>query len=210
MKDNLFIVLEGIDGSGKSTQTKILSDKLEALGHKTYITFEPTDNFIGSIIRDILQKKRKADQNTIAALFVADRLHHLQNNSNGILKMLDEGFIVISDRYYFSSYAYHGIHIPMEWVIEANSLAARLLRPDLNIFIDIAPEISMKRLQNNRVSADIFENSETQIKVRAKYFEAFEKLKNEENICVIDGNRNVNDIAEDILFQTLSLLNDKK
>ena len=114
MKKNLFIAFEGIDGSGKSTQAKRLARLLENAGHKVYSTFEPTDNPIGKMIRDIFNHKMEADHRTIAGLFVADRLDHLLNKSNGILKKLDEGYTVITDRYYFSSYAYHGTHMAMD------------------------------------------------------------------------------------------------
>src|SRR5436305_1829730 len=135
MKNNLFIALEGIDGSGKSTQLKRLSEKLTSTGHKVYATFEPTDGPIGSVIRNIFRGRMNADHKTIAGLFVADRLDHLLNEVNGIIKKLHEGYTVITDRYYFSSYAYHGTHMNMDWVIEANAMSAELLKPDINIFI---------------------------------------------------------------------------
>ena len=133
MKKNLFIAFEGIDGSGKSTQVKLLTDSLKKAGHKVYSTFEPTDSPIGSVIRNIFKHRIEADHRVIAGLFVADRLDHLLNKTDGILKKLEEGYTVITDRYYFSSYAYHGTHMSLDWVIEANSLSADLLRPDLNI-----------------------------------------------------------------------------
>ncbi|MFI5196773.1 MAG: dTMP kinase, partial [Chitinophagales bacterium] len=116
MKHNLFIALEGTDGSGKSSQVKLLAEKLENAGHKVYATFEPTDGVIGSMVRNILRGGIKADNRTIAALFLADRLDHLLNETNGIVKKLGEGYTVITDRYYFSSYAYHGTHMDMDWV----------------------------------------------------------------------------------------------
>lgn len=198
MKENLFIAFEGIDGSGKSTQVKLLSDNLKKAGHKVYSTSEPTDSPIGSIIRNIFNHKMEADHRTIAGLFVADRLDHLINKTNGILKKLEEGYTVITDRYYFSSYAYHGAHMPLDWVIKANSLSADLLRPDLNIYIDIAPEISMKRLSNGRSSMELYETSENLRNVRNKYLEAIEQLKPEENIFITDGNRSPELIAADI------------
>jgi dTMP kinase len=98
-RKNLFIALEGIDGSGKSTQTKLLTEKLTAQGHKVYSTFEPTNNQIGKLIRDILRGKAKADHRVIAGLFVADRLDHLLNEEYGIVKKLEEGYTVIMDAY---------------------------------------------------------------------------------------------------------------
>ncbi len=205
MKKNLFIAFEGIDGSGKSTQVRLLSDNLEKAGYKVHVTCEPTDSYIGSAIRDIFKHKIDADHKTIAALFVADRLDHLLNKTNGILKKMEEGNTVISDRYYFSSYAYHAVHMPMDWVIEANSLSAELLRPDLNIYIDIAPEISMERLGNDRSSLELYENTENLKKVRYKYFEAFDKLQFRENIFKTEGNRAPEVISADIWSKILQM-----
>jgi len=198
MKKNLFIAFEGIDGSGKSTQVKLLTDSLKKSGHKVYSTCEPTDSPIGSVIRNIFSHKMEADHRVIAGLFVADRLDHLLNKTNGILKKLEEGYTVITDRYYFSSYAYQGVHMPLDWVIEANSLGAGLLRPDLNIYIDISPDISMRRLTNGRSSIELYETKENLRNVRDKYLEAFEQLKFKENIFITDGNRSAELIASDI------------
>lgn len=198
MKKNLFIALEGIDGSGKSTQIDLLRVNLEKAGHRVYTTFEPTDGLIGKMIRDIFNHRQAADQRTIAALFVADRLEHILNKDNGMLKKLEEGYTVITDRYYFSSYAYHGVHMPVDWVIQANALCAQLLRPNLNIFIDIEPETGMERLRKGRASLELFETLENQKKVRDKYFEVMEQLKSEEKLFITNGNRSPEDIAGDI------------
>ncbi len=198
MKKNLFIAFEGIDGSGKSLQVKLLADHLEKTGHKVYCTFEPTDSRIGTIIKDIFKHKMEADHRVIAGLFVADRLDHLLNKTDGILKKLEEGFTVITDRYYFSSYAYQGTHMPQDWVIEANSLSAELLRPDLNVYIDISPDISITRIRNGRSSTELYETKENLHQVRDKYMEAFEKLKSEETIFITDGNRPAEWIAKEI------------
>jgi dTMP kinase len=198
MKKNLFIAFEGIDGSGKSVQVELLARNLEKAGHKVYSTFEPTDSRIGTIIKDIFKHKMEADHRVIAGLFVADRLDHLLNKTNGILKKLEEGFTVIVDRYYFSSYAYQGTHMSMDWVIGANSLSAKLLRPDLNIFIDIPTDVSIARIKNGRSSVELYETKENLQQVREKYMEAFEKLRSEEAIYITDGNRPAELIAKDI------------
>jgi dTMP kinase len=198
MKKNLFIALEGIDGSGKSTQVKLLKEKLEQAGLKVYTTAEPTESPIGKIIRNIFTHKMGADHRTIAGLFVADRMHHLLDETEGIIKMLNDGYAVISDRYYFSSYAYQGVHVDLDWVIQANSLSANLLRPDLNVFIDISPEISIERLKKGRTSIELYETLENLQNVRDKYFEVMELLKSEENIFVTDGNRSPEAISNAI------------
>ena len=206
MKKNLFIVLEGIDGSGKSSQIKLMEEKLTAAGHKVATTLEPSTGYIGSLLTDILTGKVKTDHRVIAALFAADRLEHITNPTTGILHLLAEGYTVISDRYYFSSYAYNGYYSGMDWVIALNKQCSSLLRPDLNIFIDVPPEVSMARIRANRQTTELFEKLETLTKVKAQYFEAFEQLKNEEQIFITDGNRPLQEIASDIWNKVSTLL----
>ncbi|MBU2650415.1 MAG: dTMP kinase [Bacteroidetes bacterium] len=203
MQKGLFIAFEGIDGCGKSTQLKLLCDALEKKGHKVYPTCEPTGSPIGSLIRDIFGHRMEADHRVIAGLFVADRLHHILNKTDGLLKKLEEGYTVVCDRYYLSSYAYQGVHMPLDWVIEANSLSAALLKPDLHIFLDISPEISMDRIQNGRNSVELYETRENLQKVRDMYFKAMSRLEDKEVFFVTNGNRNQDDIARDIWSEVL-------
>jgi dTMP kinase len=206
MKKNLFIAFEGIDGCGKSTQVKLLADRLSHNGHRVFTTCEPTDSPIGSIIRDIFKHRIEADHRTIAGLFVADRLDHLLNNTNGILKKLEEGYTVICDRYYFSSYAYQGAHMSQKWVIEANSLSADLLRPDLNIYIDIEPEISLYRISEVRGGLELYETLSNLVEVRKMYFEAFDSQKANERIFITEGNRQPEAIAQEIWNEIVRIL----
>ena len=210
MKKNFFIAFEGIDGSGKSTQVKLLSEKLKKEGFNIYTTFEPTDSPIGSLIKNIFKHRIEADHKTIAGLYVADRLDHLLNKTNGILKKMDEGYTVITDRYYFSSYAYQGTHMSLDWVIQANSLSAELLRPDLTVFIDIPPDVAMQRLSGDRNVIELYESLENLNNVREKYFESFDKLKHEEKIFVIDGNRPVETIFNDAWNKVYPMLKPAK
>ena len=198
MNKNLFIALEGIDGSGKSTQAKILTQKLEREGIKVHATCEPTNGPIGKMIRDIFTRKLEADHRTIAPLFIADRLEHLLNPLNGIIRMLADGYTVITDRYYFSSYAYQSPHVGMDWVVRANSICASLRRPDVNIYIDISPEISVERISRGRDKIELYESLDELVKVKDAYFRVMEQLKNEETIRIIDGNRTPEPISEDI------------
>jgi len=206
MKKNFFVAFEGLDGSGKSTHVKLLAEKLKGQGLNIYTTAEPTTSRIGQIIKDIFKHKMEADHRTIAALYAADRLDHLTNKTDGILKKLEEGYTVITDRYYFSSYAYHGTHMDINWVINANSLSADLLRPDLNIYIDISPEESMKRLNKVRDSIELYESIENLKKVKEKYFEAFEMLREKEKISIINGERPENEISNDIWKEVSKLV----
>ena len=184
----MFIALEGIDGSGKSTQIMMLRKHLESTGRKVYLTREPSDLSIGKTIRRYLTGELKADNRVIAALFVADRLEHILDENDGLLTRRNEGFDIVSDRYYFSSYAYQSVDMPMDWIINANSVAAELLKPDAVIFIDITPGTAMERINANREGTELFETKERLTETRNKYFEAFEKLKESENVVIIDGN----------------------
>ncbi len=181
------IVFEGIDGSGKSTQIKRISKRLAASDYKVYSTFEPTDGPIGSLIRQMLSGKVATDQRTIASLFAADRTDHLVNKENGIRHKVDQGEIVLCDRYYFSSYAYHAQYMDMEWVIHTNSLNVEILRPDLTLFIDVDPDICFERIKNSRANFEMYEKKDIMKKVRANYFKAFDALKDLEKIAVVNG-----------------------
>ena len=192
------IAFEGIDGSGKSTQAALLFKAFKAKGIKTILTAEPTKRPIGRMIRDIFSGKLIADQQVIATLFAADRLDHLTNEEDGMIRLLAEGTTIISDRYFLSSYAYHSVHMDMDWVIAANSMCAQILRPDVNIFIDVPPETCMERISTGRSHLELFETLDNLRVVRTKYFEAFDKLKEHENICVIDGHRTISALVEEI------------
>ena len=208
MSGNLFIAFEGIDGSGKSTQVRQLASYLESIGHRVYTTFEPTDNPIGRMIRDIFSHRMEADQRVIAALFVADRLHHLLNRQDGILKKLEEGYTVITDRYYFSSYAYHAVHdIDMQWIIEANRLSAGLLKPHFHVFLEISPEKSMERIQRGRSEIEMYETLENQQLVYQQYHKAFELLKDSETIISINADQATEKVTYDVLQAVSKMLN---
>jgi len=201
-----FIVFEGIDGSGKSTQIRMISNRIQEQNLQVYTTFEPTAGPIGSLIRQMLSGKIKTDQRTLAFLFAADRMDHLVNEENGIRKKIDKGELVLCDRYYFSSYAYHAQYMDMEWVIHANSLNAEILRPDLTIFIDVEPEICLERIKNNRSDFEMYEKIDIMKKVRMNYLKAFEQLKDLEKIVVIDGNNAVDHVGDAIFREVMKII----
>lgn len=93
-----------------------------------------------------------ADNKVIASLFIADRVDHLLNSTDGICQKIDSGVSVITDRYYFSSYAYNGVDLDMDWVIHANSISADILRPTLTVFLDIPVNTALERIARRAVS----------------------------------------------------------
>ncbi len=187
MEKGKFIVLEGIDGSGKSSQIGPLMKRLEELGVPCRETREPTGGPVGSLIRQIFTGRVTADNRVIAALYAADRIDHLVNEVDGLCAVIDQGITVVSDRYYFSSYAYHSVDMDMEWVIHANSISADLLRPTLTVFLDVPVETALERIHQNRFVEEIFDQEDRLRKTRELYFRAFERLKDVENVAVVDG-----------------------
>ena len=172
------IVFEGLDGSGKTTQMRLLVEYLESKGEACYSTREPTDSVFGEMLRSCLKGRIDTNEYTIAALFAADRLDHILDSANGIKKKLDEGVNVFCDRYYFSSYAYNGEFVPFEWVVELNRLAREMMKPDLTVFIDLSSEESMKRV-GRRSEAERYETTEKQQKIRERFFAAFKRFPDE-------------------------------
>jgi len=204
-KKGRFIVFEGIDGSGKSTQIKNISGYLKNMENRVYSTFEPTDGPIGLLIRQMLSGKVATDQRTIASLFAADRTDHLVNKEKGLRHKVDQGEIVLCDRYYFSSYAYHAQYMDMEWVIHANSLNADILRPDVTLFIDVDPKVCLERIKSSRSTFEMYEKIDIMEKVRANYFKAFDLLKDFEKIVIIDGNTTMENVENAILCEIRKL-----
>ncbi len=196
--NGVLIAFEGIDGSGKSTQIRLLAERLQQMGISFYTTMEPSDAPIGSMIRQILTGRMQADPKVIAALFTADRLDHLLNDVNGVVRKIENGTVVLMDRYYFSSYAYQSVELPMDWLIHANEPCKEILRPEINLFLDIEPKLAMERISKNRFQKELFEEQSRLEQVRQNYLEAFDKLHGEERVIVINGNQDPQAVADDI------------
>ena len=140
-----FIVFEGIDGAGKTTQIERLAARLRAEGRKVTITAEPTVSVSGGLLRDALGGLQKRTACEMAAMFVLDRIFH-NVNPDGIGAMLDAGYDVICDRYYYSSMAYQGSQTDFAWVKDMNLNCPEIRHPDLCIFLDLSPEESLARI----------------------------------------------------------------
>ena len=196
MKRGFLIVIEGIDGAGKTTHARKLVRWLRKNGIRTRYTFEPTRGAIGRILEK-MASKRKVDVRVEALLFAADRIDHL----NKIIKpLLEKGFIIISDRYVHSSIAYQSITVGDQgWVEELNKFAEN---PDLVILLDVDPETGLKRIKRKRAR---FERIEILKKVREKYLELAER----EGFKVINANRGVEEVFEDVKSSVEKFLEDK-
>ena len=198
MERGNFIALEGIDGSGTSTQIERLVRRLTEQGISCHATREPTGRPVGALIRQALTGQTPLDPRVIAALYAADRIDHLVNGEDGLLSLVERGVTVVTDRYYFSSYAYHSVDMDMDWVIGANSVSAALLRPTLTVFLDVSVELAMERIRRGRGQVELFEREDRLRRTRALYFEAFERLKGTETLAVVDGTGPEDEVARRI------------
>ncbi len=186
-----FIVLEGLDGCGTTTQTALLEKKLGERGIKAYSTKEPTDGSIGRFIRSVLQKKESVDPFTLALLFSADRNEHIFGK-NGIIEETEAGKIVICDRYFFSSLAYQSLFIDYDTVADLNRFYPL---PEYLFYIDLSPEECQKRMATRGEETELFEKLELQKKIEANYKKTLSLLSDSEmKTEIIDGRGSKEDI----------------
>ena len=191
-----FLALEGIDGSGKSTQLQLLLKRLRARGIPCRGTQEPSDGPVGAMLRQILTGRMVADGRVLAGLFTADRLDHLVNPRDGILAQVESGVTVVTDRYYFSSYAYQAVDVDLDWLIQSNRLSAELLRPDATVFLDVPVPQALDRIAHNRAQTELFEHLDRLTATREKYLEAFRRLEGQETVLTVDAGGTVEETAE--------------
>lgn len=180
------IVFEGTDGSGKSTQLKLLAKYLKQKGVETYSTCEPTDSPFGATLRACLTGRIETNEHTIAALFAADRIDHIFNAVNGIKCKLEKGITVLCDRFYLSSLAYNGGIVSGDWVYALNRPAMEAVRPDLTLFLDLNVEESMGRV-GRRGETERYETVERQRAIRARYYALFGEFAERDHIKIIQS-----------------------
>jgi dTMP kinase len=201
-----FIVFEGIDGSGKTTQARLLAEALVREGRRVKLTAEPTDLPTGRALRDALGGRVSKSECEMAVLFVEDRIAHNIHPTDGISVLIDSGVDVICDRYYYSTLAYQGQSTDYDWVKAMNLRCPEIRKPDLCIYVDLLPEQSLERISKGRNSVEIYENIETLTKVRQQFLSVIRDLGEEDNVCIVDGYRTVEEVAEDIRAIVASLL----
>ena len=192
------IVFEGIDGSGKTTQTQLLLAHLQAQGKEAVLTAEPTSLPTGRALREALSGKVKKSECEMAALFVEDRIAHNNDPEQGIRALLSRGVDVICDRYYYSTLAYQGHTTDYAWVKGMNLDCPDILHPDLCIYLDLLPAQSLERIRRGRDAVEIYENEETLARVRDTFLRVIDDLRATDRIAVLDAYRAPEAIAEEI------------
>ena len=168
-----FIVFEGIDGAGKTTQIGLLADYLKSRGRTVFRTAEPTDLPTGKLLREALSGRTARTACELAALFTADRVSHNAEPGNGIAAHLAAGEDVICDRYYYSTLAYQGSET------------------------DLSPEESMARITRGRTSLEIFETTDRLARVREQFRRVFASLPGE-NVQIVNAAGSIEQIQSRI------------
>ena len=186
-----FIVLEGIDGSGKGTQLELLKARLEEAGHRVWVTREPSESKIGRLIREGLGDATKMDEATIALLFAADRLHHIHE----MKAHLDQGEIVLCDRYVLSSLAYNSQALTLEWILDINKHADSRLHPDLTLLFDLSAQDAMHRIDVRGDSKERYESQKQLLQIRDMYL-MLAQVRHDDKVTVIDAAQAPNAVHE--------------
>ncbi len=205
-----FVVVEGIDGCGSTTQAKRLVEALRGVGHDARATFEPSDGPVGQLLRSVLegrlrsadgQSPRRLDWAALGLLFAADRLDHL---ASFVRPALAEGAIVVSDRYTLSSIVYQSVTAPavpdaVSWIASLNR-AAQI--PDLTIVLDVPVAVAARRRHARGGPEELFDALSTQARLADAYARAVE-LAPEQHIRHVSGEGDAGDVTRRLL-QVLS------
>lgn len=206
----VFIAVEGVDGCGSTTHSRLLAKALKGRGRESVLTCEPTNGPIGGLIRQILQRRlfvadaagpRGFAWSTMALLFAADRLDHLDSL---VMPALKDGAVVVSDRYDLSSLAYQSATAPeahdvIPWIRELN---VRAVRPDVTVVIDVPAEVAEERRRNRGGVEEMFEHRALQERLVTIYARA-ETLVPGDRLVHVSGVGTAEEVSARILEAVL-------
>ena len=203
----MFIAVEGIDGSGKSTTIREIKRYLESRGEAVYLTAEPTTLATGKIVRNFLSETNSDTpliHEMLALAFAADRINHLREE---IWPALRKKQTVITDRYFFSSVAYQSLNVSYEWVKGINRFATL---PDVLVFIDVSVDKAVERLTKFRTSTEIYEKRELLQQIDRNYREVIKEFEDNLKVIYLNGNLDIDKIYSDVEEKFAPLFADKK
>ena len=196
-----FIVFEGIDGAGTTTQIKLLAEKLGQ--EKVWQTAEPTDKETGKFLRKMLKGDFAVSEKTASYLFAADRCEHIFGK-NGILEQTEKGKIVLSDRYFFSSLAYQSVTCGKELPELLNS---PFPLPEILFYFKIDPEISLSRVESRGEAKEIYEKIDFQKKTSSLYDAVMQEYKGAKGagmkLIEVDASKSIQEIS-DFIYKSIN------
>jgi len=202
-----FVVFEGLDGCGKSTQLENLRKRLSTLckpagQRKVYATREPSDSVPGLICRGVSKQTINVQHETEALLFAADRYEHIVSE---ILPQIRAGNHVLCDRFYLSNFAYQSIETDINTILQYNLASMELITPDVTVFIDVPPEECERRRAAERATEEKYENVARAKLIREQYIASIEFLKDRnKEVLFINGLGDPEQVFEDLWSNELN------
>lgn len=216
MENGLFIAFEGIDGSGLTTQAERAKENLEKRAYwdsvgeskeerTTFLTKEPTDGPAGGPLRLALKGRLDVDPETLALFFATDRRDH---STQEIRPMIDDGKIVIADRYYLSSLAYQWADgVDFDWLKTINS---KCETPDLTILLDVSAKVAKDRMERDRWHVELYEEEEKLTTIREKYKEAADDLREDgEDIRIVNAEASKDVVERRVMSEIFDKIEEK-
>lgn len=203
------IAFEGLDGSGQTTQAKLLTHWLDAkAGVPARYTKEPSGGPIGLLLKRALAPRspegpeiRAISPATIALLFASDRLDHLENE---VLPLLRQGILVVTDRYILSSLAYQSLELDSRWVALINRYAPP---PALTLFLDVPIRVCLERIRNRHPQPELFESAAILRRVERRYRQAISRLKRRgQRIETVDGTGSIGEVHREVVEKAKAFL----
>ena len=192
--NGVFIVIDGIDGCGKTLHSRSLCMDLRGMNYDVRYTAEPSQGFIGRFIRQKILLEQKIPPETEVLLFAADRSSHLQRE---VLPLLKAGKIIVSDRYFYASLAYQGAQgVSLDWIRKVNYFAPK---PDVAIYLDVPAEVGLSRIRRQRT---VLEKLELEKRVRQIYLQLVE----EGELSIIDATKPISNVKKEVLSLALQAI----
>lgn len=192
----LFIVFEGLDGSGTTTQAAELASWLSEHGIPAESTYEPSTGPIGGLTRSVTDGRLDMEPAALALMFAGDRVDHLYNKSHGLVPLLEEGFAVISDRYVLSSLAYQAIQgLSVDWLLEIN---AHAIVPDVTIFLDADVHVCLQRISRRSVKTELFHEQNKLEQVERAYRNVLSRGEFIGNLVTADGTQDIPSVSKQV------------
>lgn len=195
MSEGILIVIEGVDGAGKTSVSKEVTRRLKDLGFKAVYTYEPYTQFIVNIVNEYWSE---IDPTVQTLLMAADRYYHI---SKVILPYMRSGHVVISDRYYYSSLAYQGAQgVDLQWILDVNKF---VVKPKLAIYLDVDPEVGLKRKESSTTRVRSIE-ADLELVKRAR--KIYLDLVSHGELLLIDGRLDLRRVVDEVMSHIFTLI----
>lgn len=192
MSEGILIVIEGIDGAGKTSVSKEVTQRLKDLGFKAVYTYEPYTQFIVDIVNEYWGE---IDPVVQTLLMAADRYYHI---SKVILPYMKSGYVVISDRYYYSSLAYQGAQgVDLQWILDVNKF---VVKPKLAVYLDVDPEVGLKRKESSTTRV---RSIEADLKLIKRARNIYLDLVSRGELILIDGRLELGGVVDEVMRYVL-------